>query len=161
MTAAAQVITVRAPADIAQAYRLFKAYAASLEVDLSYQGFAAELAGLPGDYAPPGGALLLAKDANGEALGCVALRRLAPVGVCEMKRLYVVDAARGRGVGGVLISAVVSIAKDLGYREMRLDTLPTMTSALDLYRQAGFQPIAPYYDTPIAGTVFLGLRLAG
>ena len=146
-------------ADIADTARLFQAYAASLDVDLGYQGFAAELAGLPGGYAPPGGALLLARGLGGEALGCAALRPMAAEGCCEMKRLYVAPAGRGLGLGRALVDAVVGAAAGLGYREMRLDTLPSMDAAIALYRSAGFRPISPYYDTPVAGTLFLARRL--
>lgn len=147
-----------APADIVAVGGLFRAYADSLGVDLGYQGFAAELAGLPGKYAPPGGALLLARDAKGLPLGCVALRPLLP-DICEMKRLYVTPAGRGRGLGRALAEAILDTAAALGYREMRLDTLPEMRDAQRLYAALGFRPIAAYYDTPVAGTVFLGRAL--
>ncbi len=147
-------------ADLAEVARLFDAYAASLDVDLDYQDFAGELAALPGKYASPAGALLLARDAAGEAIGCVGLRPLADPGACEMKRLYVAPAGRGLGLGRALMQAVTDQARHQGYREMRLDTLPTMTAAQSLYRQAGFEPMPPYYDTPVAGTVFMRLSLA-
>jgi ribosomal protein S18 acetylase RimI-like enzyme len=148
------------PADLKAAARLFQAYADSLDIDLSYQDFTAELAGLPGKYAPPAGALLIARDPKGEALGCVALRPIAPEGCCEMKRLYVAPAGRGLGLGRALVAAILEEAVRIGHREMRLDTLPSMTAALALYRDAGFVPIARYYDTPVAGTIFLGRTLA-
>jgi GNAT superfamily N-acetyltransferase len=147
--------------DLEAAKGLFEEYAASLGVDLGYQNFAAELAGLPGRYAPPEGALLLARGGAGEPLGCVGLRPLAPAGCCEMKRLYVSPRARGLGLGRALVDAVLGEAARIGYREMRLDTLPSMAGAIALYRSAGFEPIAPYYDTPLAGTIFLRRRLAG
>jgi GNAT superfamily N-acetyltransferase len=147
--------------DLETAKGLFEEYAASLGVDLAYQNFAAELAGLPGRYAPPEGALLLARGEAGEPLGCVGLRPLAPLGCCEMKRLYVSPRARGLGLGRALVDAVLSEAARIGYREMRLDTLPSMAGAIALYRSAGFEPVAPYYDAPIAGTIFLRRRLAG
>ena len=128
---------------------------------MAYQDFATELATLPGKYAPPAGELLLARDPMGTPLGCAALRPLGQDGCCELKRLYVVPEARGMGLGKALLDAVLETAARIGYREIRLDTLPDMTAALALYRQAGFAPIAPYYDTPLAGTWFLGLRLAG
>lgn len=149
----------RSAADFDATARLFGAYASSLDIDLSYQDFAAELASLPGKYAPPAGALLIARDPHGEELGCVALRPIAPDGCCEMKRLYVAPPGRGLGLGRALVDAIIGEAARIGYREMRLDTLPTMTAALALYRQAGFVPIEPYYDTPVAGTIFLGRTL--
>ncbi|MFO1027851.1 MAG: GNAT family N-acetyltransferase [Acetobacteraceae bacterium] len=146
--------------DLAAVRRLFQAYADSLGVDLGYQDFAAELATLPGKYAAPGGALLLARMAQGEPAGCVALRPLPFDGCCEMKRLYVAPAGRGSGVGRALAEAVVAAARQRGYREIRLDTLPFMQAAMALYESLGFVEIAPYYDTPIAGTRFLALPLA-
>jgi ribosomal protein S18 acetylase RimI-like enzyme len=148
-----------AAADISDTARMFEAYAASLDVDLAYQGFAAELAGLPGLYAPPAGALLLARGLGGAALGCVALRPMAADGCCEMKRLFVAPAGRGLGLGRALLDAVLGAAARLGYREMRLDTLPTMDAAIALYQSAGFRDIAPYYATPVAGTLFLARPL--
>lgn len=136
---------------------LFRGYAASLPVDLDYQDFDDELAALPGKYAPPKGALLLARDADG-ALGCVGLRALAE-GVCEMKRLYLLPAARGLGLGRALADAVVAEARRLGYRELRLDTLPTMTRAIAMYEQMGFERIEPYYRPTPPGTVFMALKL--
>ncbi|HEY2133118.1 MAG TPA: GNAT family N-acetyltransferase [Acetobacteraceae bacterium] len=150
---------VRSPADLAATVRLFNAYASSLGIDLAFQDFAAELAGMPGKYAPPAGELLLARDNQGEVLGCVGLRPIKPDGSCEMKRLYVAPRGRGLGLGRALIDAIIKEAVRIGYREMRLDTLPSMVKAIALYRKAGFQPIAPYYDTPLAGTMFLGRAL--
>jgi len=139
---------------------LFLAYAASLPVDLGYQGFDAELATLPGAYAPPFGSLLLASDPLGHRVGCVALRPLAESGRCEMKRLYVVPEARGYGLGRILVEAVLAEGVRLGHREMVLDTLPSMLGALSLYRAAGFLPIDPYYDTPLVETMFLSRPLS-
>lgn len=150
---------VRTAPDLAATGRLFEAYADSLDVDLAYQDFAAELAGLPGLYAPPRGELLLARGVEGAALGCVALRPTALDGCCEIKRLYVAPDARGLGLGRALVAAILKTAAELGYGEARLDTLPDMTAAIALYRRAGFAPIAPYYDTPVAGTLFLGRPL--
>lgn len=164
MSAAALRIRRAATAeDVADAARLFRAYAASIGVDLSYQGFDAELAGLPGQYAPPHGALLLAwpdppEDAD-TATGCVALRPLPVEGCCEMKRLYVAPDGRGLGLGRALVAAVVAAAEDAGYREIRLDTLPTMTDAMALYARMGFVDIPAYYETPVAGTRFMARRL--
>ncbi|QNQ08335.1 GNAT family N-acetyltransferase [Sphingomonas alpina] len=142
-------------ADLAAVAMLFGDYAASLEIDLAYQDFAAELAGLPGNYAPPHGALLLARSGEGEPIGCVALRPMAAAGRCEMKRLYVAPAGRGTGLGRALMQALIIEARRIGYAEMWLDTLPTMAAAQGLYRAAGFEMAEPYYDTPVAGTVFM------
>lgn len=145
--------------DLPALSELFRAYAASLPVDLGYQGFDGELASLPGRYAPPAGALLIARDEDARALGCVAMRALDEDGVCEMKRLFVAPEGRGAGLGKKLALAIVETAKQRGYREIRLDTLPSMTSAIALYRSLGFVSIAPYYESPIAGTHFMSLRL--
>lgn len=149
----------RTEADIADARALFAAYAASLDVDLGYQDFSGELAALPGRYAPPSGALLIARADAGTPLGCVALRALPEDGCCEMKRLYVTPAARGMGLGRALVDAAIAAARSAGHREMRLDSLPSMGAAIALYEALGFRRIAPYYATPIAGTVFLALDL--
>lgn len=160
MPPAFEIRPAASPDDLAEIARLFGAYAASLEIDLGYQDFAGELAGLPGKYAAPEGALLLARNDGAGAIGCVGLRPLNPRGVCEMKRLFVTPAGRGLGLGRALMNAVTDEARRFGYREMRLDTLPTMAAAQGLYRQAGFEVIPPYYDTPVEGTVFMRLTLA-
>jgi len=146
------------PTDLPAITQLFRAYAASLPIDLGYQGFDGELQSLPGMYAPPHGALLIARDADGAALGCVAMRPLDE-GVCEMKRLYVAPEGRGKGVGKELALAIIEAARAAGYREMRLDTLSSMHGAQALYRALGFVEIGAYYDTPIEGTVFMSLAL--
>ena len=138
---------------------LFEEYAASLDTDLCFQGFAEELAGLPGDYAPPSGRLLLALK-DGQTAGCIALRPLN-TGVCEMKRLYVRPAFRAHGIGRALVDRLIHEARSAGYQHLRLDTLPSMTGAQALYRRLGFREIAPYYDSPVEGTVFLELQLIG
>jgi ribosomal protein S18 acetylase RimI-like enzyme len=145
------------PEAILEVHTLFEEYAASLEVDLCFQGFEQELAALPGDYARPNGRLLLACW-NDEVAGCVALRRIG-THVCEMKRLYVRPAYRSHGVGRALALRVIGEARQAGYRSMRLDSLPSMKSALRLYRTLGFQDIAPYRDNPVEGTAFLELQL--
>lgn len=147
------------PTDLPAITSLFRAYAASLPIDLGYQGFDGELASLPGKYAPPKGALLIARDANGDALGCVGMRPLDEPGICEMKRLYVASAGRGQGLGKHLALAIIEAARAAGHREMRLDTLATMHEAQKLYRALGFTEIAAYYDTPIESTVFMSLKL--
>lgn len=146
-------------ADLPAIAQLFRAYAASLPISLDYQDFDAELASLPGKYAPPHGALILARNDAGAAIGCVALRPLDEDGVCEMKRLYVAPGGRGTGLGRQLAQAIIKAARVAGYREMRLDTLPTMASAIALYEALGFTRIGAYYDTPITETVFMSLKL--
>jgi GNAT superfamily N-acetyltransferase len=143
--------------DIEVARELFGEYAASLGLDLEFQGFSEELATLPGRYAPPRGRLLLAWG-GAEAAGCVALRPIDP-GICEMKRLYVRPAYRGAGRGRQLAERIVQEARDAGYGRMRLDTLPAMAGARALYQALGFRPIPPYRANPIDGAVFLVLTL--
>lgn len=147
------------PADLAAIRDLFRAYAASLPVDLGYQGFEDELAGLPGAYAPPAGGLLLARGDDGAPLASGAFRAMKAGEGCEMKRVYVAPAARGLGLGLAMVDALFDAARAAGHRRMVLDTLPSMVEAHRLYAKRGFKPIAPYYDTPIEGTVFLGRDL--
>ena len=150
-----RITPVRTANDLASTVKLFRAYASSLDIDLSYQGFDAEMGALPGKCAPPAGELLLARYPNGTPVGCVGLRHIEPQGCCEMKRLYVSPEVRGCGLGERLVDAVVKEAERIGYREMRLDTLPSMAGAIALYRKLGFEPIEPYYDTPVIGTIFM------
>ncbi|WP_428673790.1 GNAT family N-acetyltransferase [Roseibium sp.] len=142
------------PADLDAVRTLFRAYVDWLGIDLSYQGFEEELAGLPGKYARPQGALFLARATDGAVLGCAGFRPFGPGGACEMKRLYVLPEGRGRGVGAALVDTVLTAAVDAGYREMLLDTLPSMTGAIRLYKGAGFDEIPAYYNTPIRETLF-------
>jgi GNAT superfamily N-acetyltransferase len=150
---------VRSAADLEATKALFNAYAASLGVNLTYQKFAEEMAVMPGKYAPPKGELLLARGADGAALGCVGLRPLEDAGTCEMKRLYVTPEGRGLGLGKALAERVVEEARRIGYRQMLLDTLPSLATAVALYDRMGFARIPAYYDTPIPGTIFMALSL--
>ena len=145
----------RSASDLEAIATMFRAYAASLPIDLGYQGFEAELSTLPGKYAPPTGELLLALGQEREALGCIAFRPLDMAGYCEMKRLYVAEKGRGMRLGSALVDAAVDQARRRGYRAMVLDTLPSMESAIRLYRSRGFLPVDAYYQTPVAGTIFL------
>ncbi len=150
------------PADIDAARGLFREYAAGLGVDLCFQGFEAELAALPGDYAPPQGILLLAW-VGGELAGCGAFRPLPDVdyaNACEMKRLYVRPGFRRYGLGRLLAQALIDAALQAGYSAMLLDTLDDMEAARGLYTTLGFEEVPPYYFNPIAGAHYLKCDLA-
>ena len=136
---------------------LFREYQQSLGIDLGFQGFDVEIATLPGAYAPPRGRLLLARDAD-TAVGCVAMRELSS-DTCEMKRLSVRPECRAGGVGRRLAERLIAEARTEGYRQMCLDTLPTMAGAQRLYEALGFRDIPAYRHNPIEGTRFLGLTL--
>lgn len=151
-------ISIAGPEDLDDVRAMLREYVAWIDVDLSFQDFEREFDGLPGAYGPPAGALLVAR-AEGRALGMVALRRLDDER-CEMKRLFVRSDARGTGLGTRLIERIVDEARSRGYREIRLDTLPIMAGAQRLYRQAGFEEIEPYYESPVAGTRFMRKRLS-
>jgi putative acetyltransferase len=152
-----RILQAIADPEIAAAKVLFQEYAGSLGVTLCFQGFASELAGLPGAYAPPRGRLLLAWSEKGPA-GCVAFRPVSEA-VCEMKRLFVRPAFRGQGLGRMLTDRVIAEARALAYTSIRLDTLPSMRQAIQLYESLGFTDRPPYYDTPLQGTVFMELKL--
>jgi ribosomal protein S18 acetylase RimI-like enzyme len=141
------------PDDTAVVRELFGEYGRSLGIDLSFQGFDRELETLPGAYAPPGGAVIIARQ-EGAACGCVALRRIDDL-TCEMKRLYVRPGSRGEGVGAELVTRIIETARSRGYATMRLDTLPSMKSAVSLYRSFGFVEIPAYIYNPILGALFM------
>lgn len=145
-------------AQIAQARELFLEYAQSLGFSLCFQSFDKELAGLPGDYAPPRGRLLLAYF-EGRLAGCVALHELQSE-ICEMKRLYLRLPFRGKGRGRMLAERIIAEARDIGYRRMRLDTVePVMKDAVAMYHKLGFREIAPYCANPVAGAMYMELEL--
>ena len=152
-----EIHTVRDGEPLAAARTLFEEYAASLGFDLAFQGFDRELEALPGAYAAPGGALLLAT-VDGSSAGCVGVRPFADL-ACEMKRLYVRPAFRGTGVGRKLAQEAIRVGGDLGYRAMRLDTVPGMRAAIGLYATLGFRTIAPYRLNPIVGATYMELDL--
>ncbi|KAH8685051.1 putative GNAT family acetyltransferase [Ilyonectria robusta] len=169
-----RICPARSDLEVNMAASLIRDYTNSLQMDLSYQGFSTEMENLSTYYGPPQGELLVAyglgpRDA---ALGCVALRPLKQhlnqeieqnpekqTNSCEMKRLYVSPKARGMGLGEILLKAIIHKARELGYTEMVLDTLPSMEGALRLYRRTGFVGTQAYYNTPVNQTVFLKLDL--
>jgi ribosomal protein S18 acetylase RimI-like enzyme len=164
MTTPVEICPPRSSADNDAIKALMREYAGSLGFSLAYQDFEQELAGFPGKYAPPDGALLLAT-VGGEAAGTVALRKL-DADACEMKRLYVKPEFRGRrtadgrSIGRALADGIVSIGRDRGYRRLRLDTIGgKMRQAISLYRSMGFVEIAPYYASPIPDTAYMELVL--
>ena len=151
------IVHANSPVRLDEVRRLFQEYAADIRVDLCFQNFAEELASLPGKYASPEGALLLAQEAN-QFAGCVALRKLEG-NVCEMKRLYVRPPFRRHGVGREMAVHVIDLARQLDYRLMRLDTLAWMTPAITLYEQLGFRRIEPYCYNPQHDAVYMELSL--
>ena len=152
-----EILAAQSPAEIASVRTLFREYERGVAEPCCFAGFERELAALPGEYLPPAGALLLARDAAGDA-GCVALRRL-DAGRGEMKRLYVRGDRRGSGLGRALALAAIEAARRAGYNCLMLDTLPKMTEAIALYRALGFTPTGPYSATPTPGAVFFQLKL--
>ena len=153
-----QILQAESPGQVAEVRDLFQEYAKSLNFSLCFQDFDKELAGLPGDYVPPEGRLLLVKR-SGESAGCVALHKLEG-NVCEMKRLYVRQKFRGRGLGRALAKTIIDEARKIGYRRMRLDTVePVMKDAVAMYRKLGFKEIAPYRQNPIQGALYMELDL--
>jgi len=153
----ATIVRAETAQQLGWARRLIEEYVASLPVDVSYEHVPEECARLPGEYAPPLGELLLAME-GGEPVGCVALRPLDRE-TCEMKRVYVRPAWRGRGVGRALAKAIVDAARRIGYRRMRLDTIPSLKPAIGLYRSMGFRVIAPYRAIPTSCAFFMELKL--
>ncbi|MGZ5130248.1 MAG: GNAT family N-acetyltransferase [Caldimonas sp.] len=156
-TPAIELRRAETAAELAAAAAIFREYAASLAVDLCFQNFEAEIASLPGEYAPPGGYLLLAY-VDGALAGCGALRPLPEVdyaNACEMKRLYVRPGFRRFGLGRAMAKALLDEARKARYSAMLLDTLDEMESARELYASLGFEEIPPYYFNPIAGAHYL------
>jgi GNAT superfamily N-acetyltransferase len=160
-TPAVRLITVDTTELIASTRSIFREYAASLDVDLNFQGFEAELDTLPGEYAAPTGQLLLAM-VDDDVAGCGAFRPLADVdypNACEMKRLYVRPAFRRFGLGRLMAQRLLDDARRAGYSHMLLDTLDDMESARELYATLGFEDVAPYYYNPIPGAHYLRAKL--
>ena len=156
-----RIETPATPQGLEDVRKIFREYADGLGVDLCFQQFDRELAGLPGDYAAPRGALLVAT-ADGRLAGCCALRPLDTAdypNAAEMKRLYVRDAFRGMGLGRQLVEATLDAARQAGYASVLLDTLDDMEAARTLYEDLGFEDIPPYYHNPIAGAHYLKVEL--
>lgn len=148
---------VETDADLDAIRELFADYQTDIGIDLCFQGFAEELQNLPGDYAPPSGALLLAT-VDGQPAGCCALRPLPNtdhLNACEMKRLFVRRAFRGFGLGRQLVERIMTLGQLAGYTTILLDTLSDMEAARALYQEAGFVEVAPYYHNPMAGAHYL------
>jgi putative acetyltransferase len=150
-------IRAKSERDLLDVKRLFHEYEDTLDFNLGFQNFEKELVDLPGDYAPPSGTIVLAV-IDGEAVGCVALRRINKE-ICEMKRLFVSPSFRGRGIGRSLAEAVIEDARGIGYKFMRLDTVPSMIEATSLYRALGFKEIEPYRYNPIEKALYMQLEL--
>ena len=152
-----EIIPVATQEELQAVRILFTEYVRSLGFDLHFQEYEAEYARLPGEYAPPEGRLYLARYGSATA-GCIALRKI-DVHTCEMKRLYVRPEYRRNKIGRKLSEKLIQEARAIGYRTMRLDTVPQMAAAIALYRSLGFQEIEPYRYNPIPGAVFMELSL--
>jgi putative acetyltransferase len=153
-----KIVPVESPAHLEEARRLLEEYGASLPPELWFEDFRLEVDGLPGDYGPPFGRLLLAITDDGAAVGCVALRPLQP-GIGEMKRMFVRPAHRGFGIGKKLAVTILGEAAKIGYERIRLDTAPMMLEALRLYEALGFRRIEPYRHYPVDEVVFMEIAL--
>jgi GNAT superfamily N-acetyltransferase len=147
------------PGDVDIVRSLFREYITSIGVDLSFQDTDTELADLPGKYASPAGIILIARDHEGNPVGCCALRPLAEPGVCEMKRLHVRPQARGQDTGRRLATDIVRYARRVNYKRMLLDTLESMHAARKIYASLGFRPTEPYYNNPLPDTLYMSLDL--
>ncbi len=152
-----EVVLANDTKKIAEARKLIQEYGQSLKINLDFQNFQTELKKLPGQYIAPKGILLLAI-VDSKVVGCVALREYA-ANSCEMKRLYVKDAYRGKGIGKLLVTRLIEEARKIGYEFMKLDTIPGMKRAQEIYESYGFYDINPFVYSPIDGTRYMELKL--
>lgn len=152
-----ELIEVSEKKEMLEVKQIFIEYRKDLGLDLDFQDFQEELKGLPGEYSPPEGAILLAKD-NDKTVGCVALRKIDDK-ICEMKRLYVTPEYRGQGLGRKLALSIIEKAREKGYKKMKLDTLTTLNEANDLYRSLGFEECEPYRYNPLEDALYMELEL--
>jgi len=153
-----EIVQACSTAQVRQVQSLLREYVSTGMVDLSSQNIDAEIAGLPGDYSPPTGALFLATDIDGKAAGCVAIHRLGLLNDAEMKRLFVSPRYRRFGLGKALVSRALESAKQMGFDRLLLDTMPDMTAAIAAYESMGFQKIDPYWDN-VLPVVYYGKTL--
>ena len=149
---------IHSESDIGHVHSLFQEYEIYLGIDLCFQNFEEELKNLPGNYAPPQGCLIIAKHGD-DIAGCVTLRK-TDEDICEMKRLSVRPQYHSLGIGRTLTEAIIAEVRKIGYKIMRLDTIPSMRRARALYTSLGFKEIAPYYQSPIPGTTYLEIKLS-
>jgi ribosomal protein S18 acetylase RimI-like enzyme len=149
--------TAETEKDYAEAKELFLEYKISLKIDLCFQKFHVEISDLPAQYSGPTGCIILSCE-DDKPFGCVAVRKFED-DTCEMKRLYIPNSYRGKGIGRELAERIISKAKEFGYKKMRLDTLETMAEAISLYKTLGFAEIPKYRHNPIKGVVFMELDL--
>jgi GNAT superfamily N-acetyltransferase len=158
-----QIVRANSKESVSQAQGLFREYGSLPEVKVCVVNFEQEILSLPGAYAPPAGRLLLAyenSEACAEAVGCAAIRQWDQAATCELKRLYVRNQFRGRGIGKKLLGASIMEARSIGYAKIVLDTLPSMSEAHKLYRSAGFREIPAYQENPVPGALFFALTLS-
>lgn len=154
-----EIIEVNTPELINETKILFREYEKWLNVSLCFQGFEEEVNSLPGKYAPPDGRLYIVKY-DGKYSGCIALRKIED-GICEMKRLFLKDELRGKGIGNTLVTKIISDARFIGYKTMRLDTIKEkMPKAVEIYTKHGSVETEPYYHNPNPHTLFMELDLS-
>ncbi|UGU15165.1 GNAT family N-acetyltransferase [Sinomicrobium kalidii] len=157
-TIAPQLREATTEKDYETATSLFKEYAVGIGVDLEFQNFNEEIKTIKSQYSRPGGILFIAFDAEENPLGCFGIRKL-DTGICELKRMYLKEEARGRGLGKRFLVKAIRTAEELGYKKMRLDTLPDMRAAIGLYKKMGFYEIRPYRFNPVPGTKYMEIML--